>query len=272
MTDNALSIRIVREEGPVIIPSLQGEGIDAKYGLWEDVTAAEFFPPKVDSAFYILSLSKFVSQHTEVSKVKAELVGALKLIAIAWPFCGGSFMIPETYQVLKISSYESNSGAIEKELLAREGFQRVANEAAANLEVLAMYLRPPLGTATQLANAMHCEPALAKLLEYHQQAWVEYYYHDRSLRSSWFTHLYKVRDFLVKVCGGEKEARLYLNISKADWSFFGKILNGNNLLRHAEIQGMSPTVARADVDRLFLLARGWIRSYLKEKGLPFTTF
>jgi hypothetical protein len=270
MTDNALSIRIVRKEGPVLIPSLQGEGIDAKYEVWEDVTAAEFFPPKVDYAFYTISLSKFVSQHTEVSKVEAELIGALKLIAIAWPFCGGSFMIPETYQVLKISSHESNSGGIQKELLAREGLQRVAKEAAANLEVLAMYSRPPLGTATQLANAMHCEPALAELLEYHQQAWVEYY-QDTNLRSSWFTHLYKVRDFLGKVCGGESEARSYLNISRADWSFFGKILNGNNL-RHAEIQGMGPTVARADVDRLFLLARNWIRSYLREKGVPFTTF
>ena len=96
---------------------------------------------------------------------------------------------------------------------------------------------------------------------------MEYYSRQRTDRSSWFIHLYKIRDFLAKIDGGEVQARSRLSISKGEWSFFGAILN-NNDLRHAEISGTAPSVVRQDVDRLYRLARDWIRTHLVNQGLP----
>jgi len=98
-------------------------------------------------------------------------------------------------------------------------------------------------------------------------AWVGYYRRPRSDRSSWFIDLYKVRDLLKKLYGGEPAAKAHLGITDADWAFFGRILN-NNDLRHAEITGVAPPVAQRDVDDLYRLARTWTRSHLKAVGLP----
>jgi hypothetical protein len=58
-----------------------------------------------------------------------------------------------------------------------------------------------------------------------------------------------------------------LSISKSNWEYFGKIIN-NNDLRHAEVSGTAPPVARQDVDHLYALARKWITAYLQKQGLP----
>jgi hypothetical protein len=266
MIEKALPVQIVLKEGPVIIRSLNGAQVNAAYDLWNDIIASEFFPPNTDSAFYILSLAKPVSQPAEVRKVEAELIKALELLATVWPFSGGSFMILETRKVTQTPRHESNAKEIETELLARQGLRHVKSSFTAGYEILATYLQPPLATAVHLAKAMLNDPPLGKLLEYHQRAWVEYYSRQRTDRSSWFIHLYKIRDLLAKVYGGEVQTRSRLGISKDGWSFFGAILN-NNDLRHAEISGIAPTVARQDVDRLYRLARDWIRTHLVNQGL-----
>jgi len=265
--ENLPPIKIIFKEGPVLIPSLHGQRVDATYDLWGGISASEFFPLHVDSAFYVLSLSKFASRHDDASTVEAELLAAYKLLARAWPFCGGSFIVKETYHLLQIRSYESNSEAVQRQLLDREGLQDVTKTFSVGAEVLVTYSQAPLDAARQVAKAMHGDPSLAKLLHYHQLAWVAYYRHPGGQRSSsWSTDLYKVRDFLVEDFGNGNTARTSLNISEADWSFFGNILN-NNDLRHGET-GIAPALPTADVDQLFRLAKAWIRSYLRKKGLP----
>jgi hypothetical protein len=54
------TVEIVLKEGPVLIPSLAGSGVNRTFPLWNDISASEFFPPNVQSAFYILSLQKLV--------------------------------------------------------------------------------------------------------------------------------------------------------------------------------------------------------------------
>ena len=68
---------------------------------------------------------------------------------------------------------------------------------------------------------------LRELLAYHQAAWVGYYCHRKSDRSSWFIDLYKVRDLLKKLYHGEEAAKARLAIVDGGWSFFGQILNNN---------------------------------------------
>ena len=86
-------VEIVLKEGPVLIPSLAGSGVDRTCPLWSDITASEFFPPNVESAFYILSLRKQVGDPVEVPRAEGDLVSALRMLSMAWPFSGGSFMV-----------------------------------------------------------------------------------------------------------------------------------------------------------------------------------
>jgi len=266
MTEEALRLRILLEEGPVVIRSLNGAGISAEYDLWDDIVASEFFPSNADSALYVLSLIRPIAQAGEVWAAEAELVKALELLATAWPFSGGSYMILESYKVARAHRYESNAKQVEDELLAREGLRRVESNATLSFESLATYRKPPLATAAHLAKAMRGNSLLCRLLAYHQQAWVEYYHRHRAERSSWFIHLYKAREVLTEVYGDESKARSQLNISRGEWSFFGSILN-NNDLRHAEVSGTAPAVVGEDVNRLYQLLRSWIHAHLVNQGL-----
>jgi hypothetical protein len=89
MAEKIPQVRIALKETPIIILSLKGEQVSAEYALWDDIAASEFFPPSVNSAFYILSLEKPVSQASEVWVVEGELIEALELLVD----CSKSFLI-----------------------------------------------------------------------------------------------------------------------------------------------------------------------------------
>ncbi|MFI5247316.1 MAG: hypothetical protein ACHQWV_02045 [Nitrospirales bacterium] len=265
--DFVSTVEIVLKEGPVLIPSLAGSGIDRIYPLWNGMSASEFFPPNVESAFYVLSLRKPVSEPDEVSFVEDELVSTLQLLAMAWPFSGGSFMVLDSRDVVASGRFQSNVERVRSELFASGGKRMVSSSMVTSYEILATYERPPLDVATIVAKAATNDYGLRKLLVYHQAAWVGYHLRARSDRSSWFIDLYKVRDLLKKLHGGEEATKARLAIVDGDWSFFGRILNTNDL-RHAEVTGVVPKVAQKEVDRLYRLARTWTRSHLRAVGLP----
>jgi hypothetical protein len=219
MAEKILPVRIALKEEPVIIQSLKGDQLSAEYALWDDITASEFFPPNVNSAFYGLSLEKSVSQASAVRAVEDELIEALELLAAAWPFSGGGFINLATRRVPHAPRYESNAKEIETELLrqARQGFANVECRFNVIHEDIGTYRQPPLGTAVRLAKEMQDNPALDRLLSYYRKACVEYYHPQRDERSSWFIHLYKVRDALAKIYKGEDKARSILNISTPLW-------------------------------------------------------
>lgn len=229
-----------------------------------------FYPPGVNSAFYVLSLQKEVTAPTEVQSTEDDLIRALEILATTWPFSGGSFLTLESRHIITNPRYESNAKEIEAELLARAGLHVVEQRVSVNYEVLSTYRQPPLQIASQLARSAFDDPTLGKLLEYHQQAWEEYYQRRRTDRSAWFIHLYKVRDLLGKIYRGKNATRQTLGISDDDWSFFGGVLN-NNDLRHAEVSGTAPHVLRQDVDRLYKLAQEWTVAHLRIQGLPVVT-
>jgi hypothetical protein len=261
------AVEIVLKEGPVLIPSLAGSGVDRTYPLWDDMSASEFFPPDTESAFYVLSLRKPVCNPDEVPRVERGLVSALRLLAVAWPFSGGSFMILDSRDVVVSGRFESNAERVRSALLEASGKRMVRSSVTIPYESLATYARPPLDVASIIAKAATNNYGLRRLLEYHQTAWVGYYDRAASDRASWFIDLYKVRDLLKKLYGGEKAAKERLAVVDGDWSFFGRILNKNDL-RHAEVAGVLPPVAREDIDRLYRLARAWTRSHLQAVGLP----
>jgi len=265
--DVVSTVEIVLKEGPVLIPSLAGSGVERTYPLWDEMSASEFFPPDVESAFYVLSLRKPVHDPERVSEVEGELVSALRLLAMVWPFAGGSFMVLDSRDVLASGRFESNAERVRSELLAASGKRMVRSSATIPYESLATYDRPPLDVASVVAKAAANDYSLRRLLVYHQTAWVGYYGRARSERSSWFIDLYKVCDLLKKLYGGEEAAKAQLAIVEGDWSFFGRILN-NNDLRHAEVAGVLPSVAHDDIDCLYSLARTWTRLHLKAVGLP----
>jgi hypothetical protein len=267
VTSESNAVRIVLKHGPILMPSLQRAGVEASHALWQGITAAEFYPPNVESAYYVISLEKRLVRSDEAFIVEAELCQALKLLAKAWPFSGGSFMHFETYERVDAPLYESNANEIESKLLAQEGRRRVVASASMGALIAATYRHPPLATASCLAQAMVSDPALDKLLEYHHLARIEYQSRRRLDRSAWFVHLYKIQEGLKKFYRGAANVTSQLAISKNDWKFFGNILN-NNDLRHADITGMAPAVPAQDVDRLYRLAYDWIYAHLVNQGLP----
>jgi hypothetical protein len=261
-----IPVKLVRKEGPVIIPSLNGAGTHASYPMWDGIAASETYPPHVESASYIVELSKVPASASEVENVNAQLADVLRLLAACWPFCGGSFMAVDTRQVSNTLAATSNAADVREALERQAGIRTVSVSLTANVEVLGTYMRPPLASAVQVAMTAHSDAAVEALLRYHQSAWLDYH---RGPRLSWFIDLYKVRDALKTIYGNNRSAQAALGISDADWEYAGKILN-NNDLRHAEISGRMPSLDDATVTKLFDLARLWVHSYLKMRGLPVT--
>jgi hypothetical protein len=255
-------------EGPVIIPSLDGAGVNATHCLWNGADASEYFPPGVGAsgANYVVNLKKNVTQADDVRPVEDELTKALFMLVEAWPFSGGSYMVIESRELICSPRFESNAIAIEHQLLERNGLKKFTAASGFPLEICATYARPPLPLAIQIAKLMRENVPAKKLLHYYYQSRIDRTRGTGVEASSWCINLYKVRDVLSKQYGSEKDVERALG-GAPGWSNFGKLLN-NNDLRHAEISGTSPLLAQEDINLLYDTARTWISSYLKMKGLP----
>jgi hypothetical protein len=267
MNTEPVVVRISLKDGPVRIPSLNGLGVSDNRLLWDGITATESFPEKEESAYFVVTLEKAVSDAAEVSVAEDELIRALHIIATAWPFSGGAFLGVETHTSAVHQRFESNANDVEVELLARRGLKGVKQSMALAVATSATYREPPLRIAAEIAKHATSNASSRKLLQYYHRAFGEYYQYAHSEYSSWFMSLYKVRDILHAIYKDDHSTKTALNVSRSDWSFFGDFLNHNDL-RHAEITGSSPTISRADVGRLYEIARQWIVAHLLLQGLP----
>jgi hypothetical protein len=261
-----MSVQLKIKEGPVVLKKGGKDGIAASHQLWDGAVAVESFPATTGSAFYAVTLEKPVTDGRKVREAEKDLTEALLLIARAWSFSGGTYMIVETREVVLSSRVESNAHAVEQEFLAREGLVGLRADAVMKVEFSATYHQPPLSLAIEIAKLMRADFIARQLLTYFDRAWVDYYHYRSTALSYWFVDLYKVRDLIAKFYGGENAARSALGIIKSEWSFFGDVLN-NNDLRHAEVTGTAPPVPPEDVARIFAIARTWISSYLVCKGI-----
>lgn len=263
---SACQLQITLQEGPVVIPSIRQAGVDGRSQLWSGITASEFFPSGTDSAFYVLALRKSVSDADQVAAAERDLMAALRMLAAAWPFGGGSFMALDSRDTVVSSRFETNASAVRDQLLAQVGKKTVGASAVVAYESSATYRQPPLALASAIAKAMYSDPALRRLLHYHQDAWMGYYRASRSDRASWFIDLYKVRELLKKLHGNEWKAIARLNVPESDWKYLGRLLN-NNDLRHAELTDAVPDLPRSEVDKLFGVARQMVVGQLQVAGL-----
>jgi hypothetical protein len=273
-----VDVKIILREGPVNIPSLGNAGIDASHPLWDGIVAHEYFPAVAGSANYVVTLTKPVSDVDQVFSAEADLVHALGLLAMAWPFAGGgSFMALETRDVVKSPRFESNAHAVRDQLLAERSLHHVSSTAAIPYESVGFYVKPPLHDAAVIARAAQASPGLRRLLEYHQNALMAYHHAPRREReAAWFVNLYKVGEALkgIHVAPPARQhrkaptvLRTKLQISDSDWDYYGWVLN-NNDLRHAELTGVVPNIPQSDVEHLFRLARDWSSAQLRLLGLP----
>lgn len=271
--DGTEEVCLTLTEGPIC--GLGDEGMEARYSLWHSIVASECSPPGsgASGANYVVRLTKRVSHASEVRLAEYELTKALQMLAAAWPFSGGSYLIVETRDVVCSPRFENNADDLEREMLARSGLTRVVSEVRMPIGWSATYSQAPLRVAVDIMRSMHSDFPTRRLLLYHQGAVME------RGGSSWFISIYKVRDFLCKLYGATQKAKAgkkikgaeatktALNITDEDWEYFGRILN-NNDLRHAEISGNVPSVSHDEIDELYRLAHCWVASYLRVKGLP----
>lgn len=87
--------------------------------------------------------------------------------------------------------------------------------------------------------------------------------------SNELTHLYEIRDALSTKLGGEKNACSVLNISRNEWSRFGKLANDDPLHqgRHrGESIGQLRDASEAELAEARGIARKMILAYLKHLG------
>jgi hypothetical protein len=259
-------------QGPIC--GLGDAGIDASYPLWDSIVAAESFPSGAgdSGANYVVRVKKGVSHANEVRLAEDDLTEALKMLAKAWPFSGGSYLIIQTREVVCSPCFESNANELERDMLVRSGLASVVSQTSLGLSLSATYSQAPLCVAARIASSMHFDFQIRRLLHYHQRAVMERHHPTASDGTSWFISLYKVRDFLAKIYGNGKKASAEkamrtLGISENQWDDFGNILN-NNDLRHAEISGNIPPISAETQDKLYRTALCWVASYLRTKGLP----
>lgn len=198
---------------------------------------------------------------------ETELVAAMKLLATAWPFSGGSMLALDVRDVIVEPRFESNADQVLDELSTRLGQSPVIAGATISFESGSTYRSPPLRTASIIASAAMTTYPVRKVLDYHQRAWLAYYRQRDNDSAVWCLDLYKVQDLLKNIHGGKDAAKRALGISTNEWSEFGRVLN-NNDLRHAEVTGVAPPVPRDTIDWLFEMAKTWVAAYLRSCGLP----
>jgi hypothetical protein len=187
---------------------------------------------------------------------------ALQMLAAAWPFSGGSYLTIETRKIVCSPRFENNADTLERDMLAQSGFTKVISEFETPFGWSSTYRQAPLCGAVRIAQSMRSDFPTRRLLLYHQDAVIE------RGNSWWFVNLYKVRDFLCKLYRGENEASKVLNIKPKYWSYFGNILNHNDL-RHPEVIGQVPSIPNSEKEKLYQLARYWVASYRRiEKNVP----
>jgi hypothetical protein len=103
------TVELVLKERPVVIRSLHRAGLDGTYSLWDDISASETFPADTESALYVLCVRKSVEQPDDLVAVESDLIFALRLLATAWPFSGGSFMLLDTREMTASPRFTSNA-------------------------------------------------------------------------------------------------------------------------------------------------------------------
>jgi len=113
----------------------------------------------------------------------------------------------------------------------------------------------------QLAAKHIHDPVAAALLKSYNEAIND--------PSNELTHLYEIRDALSKKFGGDKNTRSMLNISKNEWSQFGKLANDDPLYqgRHRGKQvGQLRDATQAELAEVRGIARKMVLAYLKSLG------
>jgi hypothetical protein len=243
-------------------------GIRKSYPLWNDVVASEFFPPGASTGGnYVLTLEKSVTHAREVRPVEEEPTHALLLIAAAWSFSGGTYMMIEPrVTISRVPGIKGNADEVERKLLASYGVSTRSSDASMLIDHIGSYSCPPLAYALAIASRMRSEYVTGQLVKYYHEARLKQPNLDEV---SWFVNLCKVRDLLQKFYGGGKPARMALSISYKEWQNFGDLLNNHNF-RHAELTGNAPPVSPVAIDDAYATARRWVVAYLKTKRL--TTF
>jgi hypothetical protein len=259
-------VQISIREGPVTLLNVPATGAMKTHLLWNGTTASESFPPGVQpySAFYNVTLEKPVTHAHEVRPVEQELIKVLLLIAAAWSFSGGSYMVINSRQVISSPVFNSNADEIEQNLLALE---RIIKHQFADsrvvVDTIGTYRCPPMFYAAEIARTMRADPVTHRVVTYYHESCIHRPNRDEA---SWFVNLYKVRDALTKHYHGAQPAQTALCIPEPDWTKLGKLLN-NNDLRHAEMTGKAPSVSFAEVDDAYSITRQWVVAFLQSKGL-----
>lgn len=113
---------------------------------------------------------------------------------------------------------------------------------------------------TEVARLLPNDPVLKRMLNSYTKALKDH--------GNFLVHLYEIRDALVAMYGGEREAKTATGISTSEWSDFGRMANNMPLLegRHrGSKEGLRPATAD-EVHRATSFARRLIEGYVRTRN------
>jgi hypothetical protein len=217
-------VRLDLKDGPITIQDSPFTGIASSHKLWNGITASEYFPPKRDSAFFVISLEKAVTNACDVRAIERELGDAFLMIAASWSFSGGSHLALEIHQFINAPRFETNADKIEQQLLTQIDRKKASASSSMPVETGATYVRAPLACAVEIAKHMRKDFITHQLLISYNHAWRDFYQLPGATTASWYVNLYKAREILQLPFGKSDDAtRAALRISRAEWRRFGDI-------------------------------------------------
>lgn len=235
------------------------EKIENSFPVWDGIIGKETFILEKNEAWgsYKLELSKSVDVSHDVYRVEHELILALDRISYVWPFAtaGWGHMYPKSVKKSITPNYNSNAVAIEQYLRDKE--QVVRSDLRFSLgPVFNFYPTMPLETAIRLARETKQDSQLDKMLKCYHEA--------RINPDVWYIFLYHIRDMLTIEYG--ENAQKILGITSTNWSYFGNVLNNNNL-RHIGNANLDEDGLLKAKNELIVMTRKWIESHMRVKKL-----
>lgn len=249
-----------------LVISLNCIQINEIEGTWEKefslnstgITLKESFNP--NEHCYEISIFKEVLSLEELYQTKEKILNILEKIALLWPIVTGYSLRYVDIEKKILPKYQSNFDEVESKILETLGKTKKILSQNIMYKIYNEFDKPPLELTLKIYETIKKEPDVWKLLKYYAYSLLD--------KDCWFVHLYKVRDKLEQIVKKkynfkkDYQVRKKLNIPQEEWKDFGKILNNYDLRHPGELNGK---ISEADINKIKLLARKWIITFLNQE-------
>lgn len=229
------------------------------------ISFKETFPLTENEGKYSLEISKVVEDQRDLYKAKNIIIPMFFKIASFWHIAGGSQKLQNKYYSKEELNYSDNFDEINQAFMEKLGSTRVYNSINLPASNISTYKCLPLKNALDIYDLYQIDSSTGLILDFYNQSLQDY--------SAWYAHLYKIKEILQVEFGDidthgnrvkyEKILGDTLGIPSNEFNEFGKLLNNKEDTRHFKVN--EEKISRDEKEKLFQIARDWIRKYIEFK-------